>query len=228
MSKYLVTAAAGGVLLAFSAASASAAYACNGNVCWIVKEKYSYPADSKIIVREEILEAKRRHHHPRAQGRPGILCRQRMADLVATTTAQGGRLTGRPPSFSLLKKSESSTRSSARTSRCMWLRLKLSELAKPNLEGQPLKPQRSASRARRSSDPLMSALGGGNRSTDCVPELEALSPVLGGGPRAERRLELTKDPRVRCQYPDFTSAFGGHSGMARPATGHVLVANAPM
>lgn len=53
MSKYLVTAAAGAVLLAFSAASASAAYACNGNVCWVVKEKYSYPAESKIIVREE-------------------------------------------------------------------------------------------------------------------------------------------------------------------------------
>jgi hypothetical protein len=53
MSKYLVTTAAGAVLLAFSAASASAAYACNGNVCWVVKEKYSYPAESKVIVREE-------------------------------------------------------------------------------------------------------------------------------------------------------------------------------
>jgi hypothetical protein len=53
MSKYLVTAAAGAVLLAFSAVSASAAYACNGNVCWVVKEKYSYPADAKVVVREE-------------------------------------------------------------------------------------------------------------------------------------------------------------------------------
>jgi len=53
MSKYLVTAAAGAVLLAFSAVSASAAYACVGNVCWIVKEKYSYPADAKVVVREE-------------------------------------------------------------------------------------------------------------------------------------------------------------------------------
>jgi hypothetical protein len=33
--------------------TASAAYACNGNVCWVVKEKYTYPADSKVIVREE-------------------------------------------------------------------------------------------------------------------------------------------------------------------------------
>jgi hypothetical protein len=53
MNKYFVTAAAGAVLLAFSAVSASAAYACNGNVCWVVKEKYAYPAESKVIVREE-------------------------------------------------------------------------------------------------------------------------------------------------------------------------------
>lgn len=53
MSKYLVTAATGAVLLAFSAVSASAAYACNGNVCWVIKEKYTYPAESKVIVREE-------------------------------------------------------------------------------------------------------------------------------------------------------------------------------
>jgi hypothetical protein len=53
MSKYLLTAAAGAILLAFSAASASAAYACNGNVCWVVKEKYTYPADAKVVIREE-------------------------------------------------------------------------------------------------------------------------------------------------------------------------------
>jgi hypothetical protein len=53
MSKYLITTAAGAILLAFSAVSASAAYACSGNVCWVVKEKYSYPADSKVIIREE-------------------------------------------------------------------------------------------------------------------------------------------------------------------------------
>ena len=53
MSKYLFATAAGAVLLAFSAVNASAAYACNGNVCWIVKEHYTYPAESKVIVREE-------------------------------------------------------------------------------------------------------------------------------------------------------------------------------
>ena len=53
MSKYLVTVSAGAVLLAFSAVSASAAYACVGTVCWVAKEKYTYPAESKVIVREE-------------------------------------------------------------------------------------------------------------------------------------------------------------------------------
>lgn len=53
MSKYLFATAAGAVLLAFSAVSASAAYACSGNVCWVIKEKYTYPTESKIIVREE-------------------------------------------------------------------------------------------------------------------------------------------------------------------------------
>lgn len=53
MTKYLVTALAGTTMLAFSAVSASAAYACNGDVCWVVKEKYTYPAESKVIVREE-------------------------------------------------------------------------------------------------------------------------------------------------------------------------------
>ena len=53
MSKFLVTAAAGAVLLAFSAVSASAAYVCTDNVCWVTKEKYSYPADAKVVIREE-------------------------------------------------------------------------------------------------------------------------------------------------------------------------------
>jgi hypothetical protein len=53
MKKYLVTASAGAVLLALSAVSAAAAYACNGNVCWVVKERYNYPADSKVVIRED-------------------------------------------------------------------------------------------------------------------------------------------------------------------------------
>lgn len=53
MSKYLFAVVTGAVLLAFSVVHASALYACSGNVCWSVKEKYSYPAESKVIVREE-------------------------------------------------------------------------------------------------------------------------------------------------------------------------------
>ena len=52
-SKYVLAAVSGTVMLAFSAASASAAYACVGNVCWVAKERYEYPAESKIIIRTE-------------------------------------------------------------------------------------------------------------------------------------------------------------------------------
>ena len=53
VSKYVLAAVAGTTMLAFSAVSASAAYACSCNICWVVKEKYSYPADSKVVIREE-------------------------------------------------------------------------------------------------------------------------------------------------------------------------------
>jgi len=53
LGKYVLAGVTGTVMLAFSAATASAAYACVGNVCWVAKEKYTYPADSKVIVREE-------------------------------------------------------------------------------------------------------------------------------------------------------------------------------
>jgi hypothetical protein len=52
-SKYVLSAVTGTIMLAFSAVSASAAYACNGNVCWVVKERYTYPAESNVIVRED-------------------------------------------------------------------------------------------------------------------------------------------------------------------------------
>lgn len=53
LSKFALAGVAGTMMLAFSAVSASAAYACSGNVCWVVKEKYTYPTESKVIVREE-------------------------------------------------------------------------------------------------------------------------------------------------------------------------------
>jgi hypothetical protein len=51
--KYVLAAVTATVMLAFSAATASAAYACVGNVCWLTKERYEYPAESKVIIREE-------------------------------------------------------------------------------------------------------------------------------------------------------------------------------
>jgi hypothetical protein len=53
LNKYVLATGAGTMMLAFSAVSASAAYACVGNTCWVVKERYSYPAESKVIIRED-------------------------------------------------------------------------------------------------------------------------------------------------------------------------------
>jgi hypothetical protein len=53
LRKYALAAVAGTTMLAFSAVSASAAYACVGNVCWVIKERYTYPADSNVVVRED-------------------------------------------------------------------------------------------------------------------------------------------------------------------------------
>jgi hypothetical protein len=53
LSKCVLAGLAGTTMLAFATVSASAAYVCNGNVCWTVKEKYTYPAEAKIVVREE-------------------------------------------------------------------------------------------------------------------------------------------------------------------------------
>ncbi len=53
MNKPLIGAVVGAGLLAFSASGALAAMACNGNVCWHVKERYTYPQGSGVIVRED-------------------------------------------------------------------------------------------------------------------------------------------------------------------------------
>jgi hypothetical protein len=53
MNKYLCAVGTGAILLAFSSVNALAGYACVGNVCWMAKEKYTYPADSKVVVRED-------------------------------------------------------------------------------------------------------------------------------------------------------------------------------
>jgi hypothetical protein len=50
MGKTLLGAAAAAGLLAFSAASASAAIACNGNICWHTQEAYAYPPTARVVV----------------------------------------------------------------------------------------------------------------------------------------------------------------------------------
>jgi hypothetical protein len=52
-TKRLLGTAIGAAALALTAASASAEVACSGDVCWHVKDKISYPAESKVIVRED-------------------------------------------------------------------------------------------------------------------------------------------------------------------------------
>ena len=52
-TKTFLGTAVGAAVLALSAAGASAEIACSGNVCWHVKERHTYPAESKVIIREE-------------------------------------------------------------------------------------------------------------------------------------------------------------------------------
>ena len=52
-AKALVAAAIGTAALSLSAATAFADVVCNGNVCWHVKERYTYPKDSRVIVHED-------------------------------------------------------------------------------------------------------------------------------------------------------------------------------
>ena len=50
-SRYQVLLGAG--LLALSAASASAAVVCSGNMCWHTTERYEYPPEARIVVHED-------------------------------------------------------------------------------------------------------------------------------------------------------------------------------
>ena len=52
-TKTLLGAVIGSAALALSGVSASALVACNGDICWHVKERYTYPSESKIIIRED-------------------------------------------------------------------------------------------------------------------------------------------------------------------------------
>jgi hypothetical protein len=53
MRNAMLAVATGAGMLALSAASASAAVVCRGDVCWHTKTVYEYPADAGIVVHED-------------------------------------------------------------------------------------------------------------------------------------------------------------------------------
>lgn len=57
LSKILLSAGTGAAILALSAVNASAAIACNGNVCWHTHETYSYPPSAGVVVHEDTWKA---------------------------------------------------------------------------------------------------------------------------------------------------------------------------
>jgi hypothetical protein len=56
-TKVIVIALMGAAALAVSSATASAAVACSGNVCWHVTEKYEYPPSSHVTIHEDTWKA---------------------------------------------------------------------------------------------------------------------------------------------------------------------------
>ena len=52
-SQMLVGTLAAVSMLALSAAGASAAVVCSGNVCWHTTERYEYPPDARVVVHED-------------------------------------------------------------------------------------------------------------------------------------------------------------------------------
>jgi hypothetical protein len=56
-TKMLLVTVCGGAALALSGLTASAEVACSGDVCWHVKDKYAYPAESKVIIHEDAWKA---------------------------------------------------------------------------------------------------------------------------------------------------------------------------
>jgi hypothetical protein len=53
VTKMMIATAIGAGTLALSGVSASAAIACNGNVCWHVKGHYRYPSSAHIVIHED-------------------------------------------------------------------------------------------------------------------------------------------------------------------------------
>ena len=75
-TKTLLGTAIGAAALAVSAAGASAEIACSGNVCWHVKERYTYPRESKVIIRKDTWKPgpsiNFREHEGRGYWRSGV------------------------------------------------------------------------------------------------------------------------------------------------------------
>ncbi len=53
LNKTLLGVATGACILAFSAATASAAIVCTGPVCWHSHERYDYPPTARVIVHDD-------------------------------------------------------------------------------------------------------------------------------------------------------------------------------
>ena len=62
-SKILLGALVGASALALSAASASAAVACVGNVCWHTHDRYDYPATARVVVHDDGWKWGRHEHY---------------------------------------------------------------------------------------------------------------------------------------------------------------------
>ena len=54
IGKSLLAMAAGAGAVALTAASASAAIVCSGNICWHTTTTYEYPAEARIIVHPDM------------------------------------------------------------------------------------------------------------------------------------------------------------------------------
>jgi hypothetical protein len=53
LNKGMLVVALGAVLTGFSAAGASAAVACTGNVCWHTHERYAYPPEARVTIHRD-------------------------------------------------------------------------------------------------------------------------------------------------------------------------------
>ena len=63
LSKTILGATLGASVLALTAASASAAVVCSGNVCWHTRDAYEYPRESRVVVHPDDWRWGRHEHY---------------------------------------------------------------------------------------------------------------------------------------------------------------------